>query len=125
MSEQAKILAQMQELIMEILKSGTASVEQGNRLDALEASLHKQKCFKKTSNTAYDCQGEEIAGLFFNDSYNEAIDKLYEYKIPSSDFFGFVEYHYDEDDDEEILQKFTDEFIAKVHKDYQLRCESA
>ncbi len=124
MSEQSRILAQMQELIMEILKSGAASVEQGNRLDELEAMLHKQKCFKKTSHPEYDCQGEEIAGLFLNDSYKEAIDKLYEYKISSDDFFGFVEYHYDEDDDEEIVEKFTDAFIAEVNKDYALKCQS-
>lgn len=124
MSEQAKILAQMQELIMEILKSGTASVEQGHRLDALEASLHKQKCFKKSSKEAYDCQGEEIAYLFFNNAYDEAIEKLYEYKIDSHDFFGFIEYHFDEDDDEDILAIFTDDFIDRVHKDYQSRCAS-
>lgn len=124
MSEQARLLAEMQELIMGILKSGSASVEQGNKLDELEALLHKGRCFKKTSHAEYDCQGEEIAGLFFNDSYKEAIDKLYEYKITSSDFFGFVEYHYDEDDDEEILEKFTDSFIAEVNKDYELKCQS-
>lgn len=124
MSEQAKILEKMQELIMEILKSGAASVEQGNKLDELEAILHKGRCFKKSSHTEYDTQGEEIAALFVNDSYKEAIDKLYEYKISSSDFFGFVEYHFDEDDDEELLEKFTDAFIAEVNRDYELKCQA-
>lgn len=124
MSEQAKILEKMQELIMGILKSGSASVEQGNQLDALEATLHKQRCFKKSSNSKHDIQGEEIADLFFSDSYNEGIEKLYEYKITASDFFGFVEYHYDEDEEEEILEKFSDSFIAKVNKDYDIKCQS-
>lgn len=124
MSEQAKILEKMQELIMGILKSGSATVEQGNQLDALEASLHKQRCFKKSSDSKYEIQGEEIAGLFFSDSYKEGIEKLYDYKISSSDFFGFVEYHYDEDEEEELLEKFSDSFIAQVHKDYELRCKT-
>ncbi|MEA3371753.1 MAG: hypothetical protein U9Q40_10475 [Campylobacterota bacterium] len=126
MSEQGKLLVQMQELITEILKSGSASAEQGSRLDKLEDQLHKQRCFKKSKNAEYETQGEEIAGLFFNDSYKEAIDKLYEYKISSEDFFGFVEYHFDEDeeDEQEILEKFTDSFTAGVHKDYELKCKS-
>ncbi|HIC44947.1 MAG TPA: hypothetical protein EYO73_11930 [Sulfurimonas sp.] len=124
MSEQEKILEALQELIMEILKSGSASAEQGHKLDELEASLFKQKCFKKTSHTEYDIQGEEIAGLFYKGDFTQAIDKLYEYKITSKDFFGFVQYHFDEDDDKELLEKFTDELIAKAHIDYDLKCQS-
>ena len=126
MSEQARILAEMQGLIMDILKSGSASVEQGRKLDELEAQLYKQRCFKKSSNPDYELQGEEIAGLFVNDSYKEAIDKLYEYKITSDDFLGFIEYHYDEDEEDEaqVIEKFTEEMIAKIHEDYQLRCQS-
>ncbi|PHR56554.1 MAG: hypothetical protein COA44_08070 [Arcobacter sp.] len=124
MSEQAKILEDLQELIMEILKSGSASAEQGNKLDKLEAQLFKQRSFKKSTHEDYDIQGEEIAGLFVNDSYSQAIDKLYEYKITSNDFFGFVQYHFDEDDDSELLEVFSDAFIAKVNKDYEVKCES-
>jgi len=126
MSEQAKILEELQALIMEILKTGSASVEQGKQLDSLEVSLFKQRCFKPSSNTTYENQGEEIAYLFLGDSYEKAIDKLYEYKINSHDFFGFVNYHFDEDeeDDREILDIFTDTFIDKVNKDYALKCQS-
>ena len=126
MSEQAKILEELQGLIMEILKTGSASVEQGKQLDKLEASLHKQRCFKTISNSTYDCQGEEIAYLFFNNAYEKAIDKLYEYKIKSNDFFGFVEYHFDEDeeDEKEIIDIFSDEYRQKINTDYELKCQS-
>jgi len=125
-SEQAKILEELQSLIMEILKTGSASIEQGNKLDGLEAALFKQRCFKQSSNTTYENQGEEIAYLFMADKYEEAIDKLYEYKINSNDFFGFVDYHFDEDeeDDKEIMDIFTDTLVQKVNKDYELRCQS-
>ena len=126
MSEQAKILAEMQELIMGIIKTGSASVEQGNKLDRLEASLHKQRCFKPSTNPTYKSQGEEIAYLFVANAYQEAINKLYEYKINSNDFFGFVDYHFDEDeeDEKEIMDIFSDEFMQKVNKDYDLKCQS-
>jgi len=89
MSEQARILEELQVLIMEILKSGSASVAQGKKLDELEAMLWKQKCFKATSHVDYECQGEEITGLFTKDSFAEAIDKMYEYKINSTDYIPF------------------------------------
>jgi len=126
MSEQAKILEELQALIMDILKTGLASAEQGKKLDELEAVLHKQRCFKPSSNPTYESQGEEIAYMFLADTYKEAIDKLYEYKINSNDFFGFVEYHFDEDeeDEKEIMDIFTDAYIEKVNKDYELKCQA-
>jgi membrane-anchored protein YejM (alkaline phosphatase superfamily) len=126
MSEQSKIIQELQELIMSILKTGIASEEEGKKLDKLEASLFKQRCFKKSSDSAYDYQGEEIAGLFFNDNFTKAIDKMYEYKISSEDFFGFVEYHYDEDEEDEleIIELFTDAYKEKVHNAYQSKCRS-
>ncbi len=45
MSEQAKILAEINQIIMNILKTGSASVEEADKIDELEASLHQQKCF--------------------------------------------------------------------------------
>lgn len=123
MSEQAKILVEMQEIIMSILKSGSATVEEGNKIDELEALLHKQKCFKEIDHVEHTNQGEEIAGLFFNDSYMDAIDKMCEYEITPEDFFGFVEYHYDEDE-EDAIEMFTDVFIADVNKVYQSKCKS-
>ena len=124
MSEQEQILENLQDLIMEILKSGSASIEQGKRLDALEATLFKQKSFKKSSDSEYDLQGEEIAGLIVKESVSEAVAKLYEYKITSTDFFGFVDYHFDEDDDVEILAAFSDALKEKVHADYALKCQA-
>jgi hypothetical protein len=121
MSEQAKILAEMQEIIMTILKNGTASEAQGNRITELEDLLHQQKCYKEIDHAEYDYQGEEIAGLFFSDHYMEAIEKMCECEITPEDFFGFIEYH---DEDEEFTEMFTDEFIADVTKVYQSKCKS-
>ena len=121
MSEQAKILAEMQEIIMNILKSGSASAEQGHRIDELEDLLHQQKCYKEIDHKEYSYQGEEIAGLFFDDHYMEAIDKMCECEITPDDFFGFIEYH---DEEEEFTEMFTDAFIADVTKDYQSKCQS-
>ena len=126
MSEQAKILEELQGLIMDILKTGSASAEQGKKLDELESLLHKQRSFKPSSNPTYESQGEEIAYMFLADSYKEAIDKLYEYKINSNDFFGFVEYHFDEDeeDEKEIIDIFSDTFREKINRDYELKCQA-
>ena len=121
MSEQAQILAEMQEIIMEIIKSGSASEAQGHRIDELEALLHQQKCYKEIDHEEYSYQGEEIAGLFSNDHYMEAIDKMCECEITPEDFFGFIEYH---DEDEEFSDLFTDEFIDNVNRDYQTKCKS-
>ena len=121
MSEQAKILAEMQEIIMTILKNGSASAEEGNRIDELEALLHKQKCYEEIDHAEYDYLGEEIAGLFSTDHYMEAIDKMCECEITPEDFFGFIAYH---DEDEEYIDLFTDAFIAEVKKDYASKCRS-
>ena len=119
MSEQAKLLAEMQEIIMSILKSGSASMAEGDRIDELEALLHQQKCYREIDHKEYSYQGEEIAGLFFGDHYMEAIDKMCEHEITPEDFFGFIEYH---DEEEEFTEMFTDVFMAKVNKDYQSKC---
>ena len=121
MSEQAKILAEMQTIIMNILKNGSVSVEEGTKIDELEALLHQQKCFREIDHPEHDYQGEEIAGLFSSDHYTEAIDKMCEYEITPEDFFGFIEYH---DEDEDFTEMFTDEFIADVTKVYQSKCRS-
>lgn len=121
MSEQAKILAEMQEIIMNILSSGSATEEQGQRIDELEDLLHQQKCYKEIDHDEYDYLGEEIAGLFFNDHYMEAIEKMCEYEITPDDFFGFIEYH---DEDEEFSDLFTNAFIDNVNRDYPTKCKS-
>jgi len=119
MSEQAKIIAEIHELIMEILKTGSATVEQGDKIDELEDLLYQQKCFKEIDHADYANQGEQIASLFFSDKSKEAIDKMIEYDITPDDFFGFVEYFYDEDHkDEDKIKMFTSAFIADVNKDY-------
>ncbi|MDA7818052.1 hypothetical protein N9A28_07665 [Sulfurimonas sp.] len=119
MSEQAKILEDMQELIMAILKKGAATEEEGNKLDELENLMLQQKCYRSVDNENYECQGEEITSLLFNKNINQAIDKLIEYEITAEDFFGFAEYHYDEDDEAEIVAIFTDELIVNVNKMYK------
>jgi len=126
MSQQAKTLEALQVLITEILKTGTASIEQGQQLDKLEANLLKERSFKASSNDTYDNQGEEIAYMFFKDAYEKGINKLYEYKITPEDFFGFVNYHFDEDEDDEleIMQTFNDTFKQKIQEDYTLKCKS-
>jgi len=122
MSEQARILAEMQELVMGILKSGSATVAEGEKLDELEALMLQQKCYKEIDHTEHDYQGEEIVALFLNDSYMEAIDKMCECEITPEDFFGFVDYHYDEDE-EDSIEMFTDVFISNVNQDYQAKCK--
>ena len=118
MSEQAKILAQMQELIMDILKSGAATPEQGNRLDALEEQMLQQKCYEPAENREFSYLGEEIANLFFNEMFAEAVEKMFVSKISPEDFFAFAEYHYEDEEDTEM---FTDSFIADVAKSYSLK----
>lgn len=125
MSEQSKILAEIGQIVMNVFKTGAVSMEESNRMQELETLLHKQRCFKNAGHPDHDYQGEVIASLFFNDKYTEAIDKMYEYKITPEDLFGFVEYHYDEDhEDEELTEMFTQAFIEKVHNDYLNKCKS-
>jgi len=119
MSEQAKILAELQEIIMRVITSGSASESEGDRIDALEALLHQQKCYKETDHKEYTYQGEEIAGLLFTDHTMEAIEKMCAYEITPDDFFGFIEYH---DEEEEFTEMFTNVFIAEVNKVYQSKC---
>jgi hypothetical protein len=121
MSEQAKILAELQSIIMTILKNGSASVEEGHRIDELEALLHEQKCYQEIDHEAYEYLGEEIAGLFATGHTTEAINKMCENQITPEDFFGFIGYH---DEDEEYIDLFTDAFIAEVNKDYASKCRS-
>jgi len=121
MSEQAKILAQMYELITNILKTGQASEEEGKRIDELEEMLLQQKCYEKVDNAESDYLGEEIARLFFNEKYEEAVNKLYENAISPEDFFAFAEYHFDEEEDEENLELFTQAFMVKVKTDYEAK----
>ena len=119
MSEQAKILAELQEIIMSIISSGSASEAEGERIDALEALLHQQKCYKEIDHKEYSYQGEEIAGLFSADHTMEAIDKMIECEITPDDFFGFIAYH---DEEEEFTGIFTNAFIAEVNKVYRSKC---
>ena len=120
MSEQSKILAEIHALVMEILKTGTVSEEEGVKIDALEELLHKQNCYKEIENSEHTCQGEEIASLFFAGSTMQAIEKMVAYEISPEDFFGFVQYHYDEEhEDEDKITMFTGAFMADVNKDYQ------
>jgi membrane-anchored protein YejM (alkaline phosphatase superfamily) len=125
MSEQAKILAEIGQIVMNVFKTGSVTMEESNRMQELETLLHKQRCFKEVDHPEHTYQGEVIASLFFDNRYTEAIDKLYEYKITPEDFFGFVEYHYDEDhEDEELTEMFTQTFIEKVNNDYLIKCKS-
>lgn len=119
MSEQSLVIKEMQELIMGIIKSGTTTIEDANKMDKLETQLYKQRCFKKTKDTNCENQGEEIANFFFNDTFTQGIDKMYEYKITPLDFFGFVEYHYSDDhDDEDLVEMFTGAFVTRVNEAY-------
>lgn len=118
MSEQTKILQEMQELIMVIIESGSASEAQADKMDELEDLLYQQKCFEEISHSEYSYLGEEIANLFLNGYRDQAIAKLHEFEIIPEDFFGFVNYHY-EDENEAITDMFTNLFIANVDKKYR------
>ncbi len=122
MSEQAIILAELQEIVMTILKNGSASEAEGNRIDELEELMHEQKCYKEIDHTEYTYQGEEIAGLLFGNHYMQGIEKLCECEITPDDFFGFIEYH---DEEEEYADMITNVFVAKVNEDYQSKCQTA
>lgn len=119
MSEQSQILSQMQEIIMKILKSGQATPEEGERLDRLEELLHQQKCFEASENETYQCRGEEIAYLFFANNYEAALEKMCSYEITPEDFFGFAEYHFEDEDE---TQMFTQEFVNRVANSYASKC---
>ena len=123
MSEQSKILAEIGQIVMNVFKTGSVTMEESQRMQELERLLHKQRCFKEIDHPEHTYQGEVIATLFFKEEYTEALEKMYEYKITPEDFFGFVEYHYDEDhEDEDLADMFTEVFIKKVGKDYLEMC---
>lgn len=125
MSDQARILAEINAIIMNILKTGSASVEEADKIDELEALLHQQTCFKETSDGEHTNQGEAIATLFFTDHTEEAINKMCEYEIAPEDFFAFVDYYYDDEhEDEALTEMFTNAFIAEVKKAYEVKCKS-
>ena len=125
MSEQAKIMQDIHTIVMSILKTGTATIEEADEIDRLEALLDEQKCFKEIDDINHTSQGEEIAGLFFRDDYEKAINKMLECEISPEDFFGFVEYYYDDDhEDEELTEMFTGAFRRGVNEAYQARLNS-
>lgn len=125
MSDQAKILAEINAIIMNILKTGSASVEEADKIDELEALLHQQTCFKELENSEHVNQGEEIATLFFNDRYTQAINKMYECEITPEDFFAFVDYYYDDEhEDEALTEMFTGEFAKGVNEAYAVKCKA-
>lgn len=123
MSEQANIIAEMQEIIMRILKTGTASEADGKRIDELEDLMSEQKCYQEIDHAEHEFQGEEIAALFFKGNKTTAVEKMCECGITPKDFFGFSEYHFDENEVEEV-EMFTETFIADINKLYQSQCES-
>ena len=116
MSEQSKILAELQEIIMSVVTSGSVSETDGKRIDELEALLHQQKCYNEIDHEEYTYQGEEIAGLFSTNHTTQAIDKMCECEITPEDFFGFIAYH---DEDEEYAEIFTNVFIEEVTNLYK------
>ena len=125
MSEQARIPSEINKIIMNILKTGSASVEEADRIDELEALLYQQKCFQELSNSEHVNQGEEIATLFFKDQYAQAINKMCECEITPDDFFAFVDYYYDDEhEDEELTEIFTDEFVRGVNEAYAVKCKA-
>ncbi len=125
MSEQAKIIEDMQKIVMSILEKGSATIEEADEIDRLEELLHEQKCYNRVNDTDNRYQGEEIATLFFSDDYNGAIDKMIECGITPDDFFGFVEYHYDDEhEDYESIKMFTNTFISSVNEAYQSKSTS-
>lgn len=125
MSEQAKILAEINKIIMNILKTGSASVEEADKIEHFEALLHQQKCFKEIEHSEHANQGEEVATLFFNDHYMDAINKMCECEITPADFFAFTDYHYDDEhEDEDLVEMFTNVFIQSVNEAYEMKCKS-
>lgn len=119
MSKQTIIIADIQELVMKILKTGSATEEEGIAIDTLEEELFKEKSFIVSKALEGSTQGEEVATLFFNAKIKEGVLKLVEYTIAPEDFFGFIQYHYDEEHaDEDLIKMFTKEFIADIDKKY-------
>ena len=125
MSEQAKIIQDIHTIVMSILKTGNATIEEADAIDRLEALLDEQKCFKEIDDIHHTSQGEEIASLFFSDNYDKAIHKMLECEISPEDFFGFVEYYYDDDHEvEDLTEMFTGAFKRGVNEVYKARANS-
>jgi len=119
MSEQKQIIEKIQALVLVILKNGSVTEEEGLAIDELEEELHEHNSFKESQNNSGTLQGEEIATLFFQNKFEDAVRKLIEYKITPPDFFAFIEYHYDEEHpDEELLMMFTQNFVKDVYTEY-------
>ena len=125
MSEQTKIMQDIHTIVVSILKSGTATIQEADEIDRLEILLSEQECFKEINHDKHSCQGEEIASLFFSDNYDKALNKMLECKISAEDFFGFVDYYYDEEhEDEDLTEMFTGEFKRGVNEAYKARANS-
>ena len=123
MSDQAIIIAEIQATVMKILESGTATEEQADRIDELEEMLYKQKSFREIKSKKHTNIGEEIATLFFEKKNDEAIQRLCAEGITPSDFFGFVEYFYDDEhEDYALTGMFFPGFVAEVTKVYEHNC---
>ncbi len=89
---------------------------------SLKHRYTSKSVFKEVENSEYTNQGEEIATLFFTDHYMEAINKMCECEITPDDFFAFVDYHYDDEhEDEDLVEMFTNVFIAGVNEAYNLK----
>lgn len=122
MSEQAKILAEMQALIMNILKTNQATEAEADKIEELEVLLHQQKCFQKGDSDLL--VGEEVANLFFANKLEDGVALLCKGDIIPEDFFGFVDYHYDEDhEDEEKTEMFTQAFMMELKTKYLENCK--
>lgn len=120
MSQQSKIIEDIQEIVMKILQNGSVTEEEGIAIDTLEETLYKQNAFKESQTTPNTTQGEEIATLCFEDKIDEGVKKLIEFNITPEDFFGFIEYHYDEEHpDEEKIVMFTEAFKADISNKYR------
>lgn len=116
MSPQSQILAQMQEIVMNILKTGDLSAEDGEKMDALETQLHQQKCFVPSQKSEFEYVGEEIAALFLSEEFEAGVQKLKELEILPEDFFGFAEYHFEDEDETEM---FDADFMQRVNEAYK------
>jgi len=122
MSEQTKIIAQIQELVIQILKNGSVTEEEGIAINTLEDELFEHNSFKPSELKQGSLQGEEIATLFFDSNIEEGVNKLIEYSITPEDFFGFIEYHYDEEHhDAEKIGMFTQAFIVDINEKYRVK----
>ncbi len=122
MSKQAELIQEIQVIVMSILKNGTVTEEEGIAIDRLEEELHKQNAFKKKSEDDVFTQGEEVATHFFNNEFEQGLEKLLEYKITPADFFSFIEYYYDEEHpDEDKIEMFTQGFIQKLNEAYKAK----